>query len=54
MSSMTPEHFVAKWRAGGDERRDAQPFFERNGLFPQVGPLSPSGYDPAALQKSYP
>ncbi len=25
---MTPSEFIAKWRTGGDERRDAQPFFE--------------------------
>lgn len=25
---MTPHEFIAKWRKGGDERRDAQPFFE--------------------------
>lgn len=25
---MTPHEFIAKWRNGGDERRDAQPFFE--------------------------
>jgi type II restriction/modification system DNA methylase subunit YeeA len=25
---MTPHEFIAKWRSGGDERRDAQPFFE--------------------------
>lgn len=25
---MTPDAFIAKWRNGGDERRDAQPFFE--------------------------
>lgn len=25
---MTPNDFIAKWRNGGDERRDAQPFFE--------------------------
>jgi type II restriction/modification system DNA methylase subunit YeeA len=25
---MTPDDFISKWRAGGDERRDAQPFFE--------------------------
>jgi type II restriction/modification system DNA methylase subunit YeeA len=25
---MTPHEFIAKWKAGGDERRDAQPFFE--------------------------
>jgi len=25
---MTPHDFIAKWRNGGDERRDAQPFFE--------------------------
>lgn len=25
---MTPREFIDKWRAGGDERRDAQPFFE--------------------------
>lgn len=25
---MTPHDFISKWRAGGDERRDAQPFFE--------------------------
>lgn len=25
---MTPREFIEKWRAGGDERRDAQPFFE--------------------------
>lgn len=25
---MTPQDFIAKWKAGGDERRDAQPFFE--------------------------
>lgn len=25
---MTPHDFIAKWKSGGDERRDAQPFFE--------------------------
>ena len=25
---MTPHEFIAKWKDGGDERRDAQPFFE--------------------------
>ncbi len=25
---MTPEEFIRKWNGGGDERRDAQPFFE--------------------------
>lgn len=25
---MTPNDFIAKWKNGGDERRDAQPFFE--------------------------
>jgi type II restriction/modification system DNA methylase subunit YeeA len=26
--SMTPTEFIAKWKNGGDERRDTQPFFE--------------------------
>ncbi|MEO7916375.1 MAG: DNA methyltransferase [Dokdonella sp.] len=25
---MTPHEFMSKWKGGGDERRDAQPFFE--------------------------
>lgn len=25
---MTPHEFIAKWKGGGGERRDAQPFFE--------------------------
>lgn len=33
---MTPHEFIAKWRKGGDERRDAQPFFE-----PEVVPGYP-------------
>jgi len=41
---MTPREFVEKWRAGGDERRDAQPFFED--LCRLVGHPTPREADP--------
>jgi type II restriction/modification system DNA methylase subunit YeeA len=41
---MTPNEFIAKWRNGGDERRDAQPFFED--LCRLVGHPTPKEADP--------
>lgn len=41
---MTPHDFIAKWRNGGDERRDAQPFFED--LCRLVGHQTPREADP--------
>ena len=41
---MTPHEFIAKWREGGDERRDAQPFFED--LCRLVGHPTPREADP--------
>ena len=41
---MTPREFVEKWRTGGDERRDAQPFFED--LCRLVGHPTPREADP--------
>jgi len=41
---MTPHEFIAKWRAGGDERRDAQPFFED--LCRLIGHPTPREADP--------
>jgi type II restriction/modification system DNA methylase subunit YeeA len=41
---MTPHDFIAKWRQGGDERRDAQPFFED--LCRLVGHQTPREADP--------
>lgn len=41
---MTPREFIDKWRAGGDERRDAQPFFED--LCRLVGHPTPREADP--------
>lgn len=41
---MTPHEFIAKWRNGGDERRDAQPFFED--LCRLVGHPTPREADP--------
>ncbi len=41
---MTPQDFIAKWRSGGDERRDAQPFFED--LCRLVGHPTPREADP--------
>jgi type II restriction/modification system DNA methylase subunit YeeA len=41
---MTPHEFIAKWRKGGDERRDAQPFFED--LCRLVGHPTPREADP--------
>ncbi len=41
---MTPHDFIAKWRNGGDERRDAQPFFED--LCRLVGHPTPREADP--------
>lgn len=41
---MTPHEFIAKWRSGGDERRDAQPFFED--LCRLVGHPTPREADP--------
>lgn len=41
---MTPHDFIAKWRSGGDERRDAQPFFED--LCRLVGHPTPREADP--------
>ena len=41
---MTPHEFIAKWRNGGDERRDAQPFFED--LCRLVGHQTPREADP--------
>lgn len=41
---MTPEAFIKKWHGGGDERRDAQPFFED--LCRVVGHGTPRELDP--------
>ncbi|WP_306582145.1 DNA methyltransferase [Dokdonella sp.] len=41
---MTPHEFIAKWKNGGDERRDAQPFFED--LCRLVGHKTPREADP--------
>lgn len=41
---MTPREFIDKWRTGGDERRDAQPFFED--LCRLVGHPTPREADP--------
>lgn len=41
---MTPNEFIEKWKAGGDERRDAQPFFEE--LCRLVGHPTPREADP--------
>lgn len=41
---MTPQDFIAKWKNGGDERRDAQPFFED--LCRLVGHGTPRELDP--------
>lgn len=41
---MTPSEFIAKWKGGGDERRDAQPFFED--LCRLVGHQTPREADP--------
>lgn len=41
---MTPHDFIAKWQAGGDERRDAQPFFED--LCRLIGHPTPREADP--------
>lgn len=41
---MTPHEFIAKWRDGGDERRDSQPFFED--LCRLVGHPTPREADP--------
>lgn len=41
---MTPHEFIAKWKGGGDERRDAQPFFED--LCRLVGHPTPREADP--------
>lgn len=41
---MTPHEFIAKWKNGGDERRDAQPFFED--LCRLVGHPTPREADP--------
>ena len=41
---MTPNDFIAKWKNGGDERRDAQPFFED--LCRLIGHQTPKEADP--------
>lgn len=41
---MTPREFIDKWRSGGDERRDAQPFFED--LCRLIGHPTPREADP--------
>lgn len=41
---MTPEAFIKKWHGGGDERRDAQPFFED--LCHLIGHGTPRELDP--------
>ncbi len=41
---MTPHDFITKWQAGGDERRDAQPFFED--LCRLIGHQTPREADP--------
>lgn len=43
-AQVTPHEFIAKWREGGDERRDAQPFFED--LCRLVGHPTPREADP--------
>ncbi|GAB2503410.1 type IIL restriction-modification enzyme MmeI [Arenimonas alkanexedens] len=42
--TVNPNDFIAKWRNGGDERRDAQPFFED--LCRLVGHPTPKEADP--------
>jgi type II restriction/modification system DNA methylase subunit YeeA len=41
---MTPHQFIAKWRLGGDEKKDAQPFFED--VCRLVGHKTPKEADP--------
>lgn len=41
---MTPHDFITKWQTGGDERRDAQPFFED--LCRLIGHPTPREADP--------
>ncbi len=41
---MTPHQFIEKWKGGGDERRDAQPFFED--LCRLIGHPTPREADP--------
>lgn len=48
---MTPHEFIAKWRNGGDERRDAQPFFED--LCRLVGHPTPREADPSHTWYTY-
>ncbi|MGH8234575.1 MAG: class I SAM-dependent DNA methyltransferase [Rhodanobacteraceae bacterium] len=48
---MTPREFIDKWRAGGDERRDAQPFFED--LCRLVGHPTPREADPEHIWFTY-
>lgn len=48
---MKPNDFIAKWRNGGDERRDAQPFFED--LCRMLGQKTPKEADPAHIWFTY-
>lgn len=48
---MKPNEFVAKWRNGGDERRDAQPFFED--LCRLLGKKTPKEEDPGHTWFTY-
>lgn len=48
---MKPNEFIAKWRGGGDERRDAQPFFED--LCRLLGRKTPKEADPTHTWFTY-
>lgn len=48
---MTPREFIEKWKSGGDERRDAQPFFED--LCRLVGHPTPREADPEHTRFTY-
>lgn len=48
---MTPESFIKKWQGGGDERRDAQPFFEE--LCRLLGQQTPREADPTHTWYTY-
>ena len=48
---MKPSEFITKWRNGGDERRDAQPFFED--LCRLLGQKTPKEADPTHLWFTY-
>ncbi|WP_428384127.1 class I SAM-dependent DNA methyltransferase [Nevskia ramosa] len=48
---MTPSDFIAKWKNGGDERRDSQPFFED--LCRLLGHATPRETDPDHTHFTY-